>query len=223
MKPEKRLFDLFFASLLLLLSAPLWVVIAAALRLENRGPVFFRSWRHGYRGVPFAILKFRTMLSDTKRVTWLGDLLRRTCLDELPQLWNVLRGEMSLVGPRPLDVEESDELCRRFPSHGGRHAVRPGLTGSGQVNGMRGTLDEQEKAKRLAYDLHYVRHHSLWGDFKILAQTPWCVMRKFSQTINGGLSVWRWPDSGARGVLAPVINDTAIPSPRRLTVAELGA
>ena len=223
MKPEKRLFDLFFASALLLLTFPLLLVIAGALRLENRGTIFFKRRRHGLNSVPFEIFKFRTYPPGAARATGLGEFLRRTCLDELPQLWNVLKGELSLVGPRPLDVDESDALAEQFPLHHARHAVRPGITGSGQVMGMRGTLDEPEKAKRLLYDLKYAAKNSVWGDLKILVQTPYCVAQKFIQTRGVWLDTSRWQNSGGPNASALAADETSIPTPGCLTVAELGA
>jgi lipopolysaccharide/colanic/teichoic acid biosynthesis glycosyltransferase len=137
-------------------------------------PVFFRQLRPGYKGRPFLVVKFRTMrdargpdgrqLSDTERLTRLGDLLRRTALDELPELWNVLRGEMSLVGPRPLLMEY---LARYTPEEARRHDVRPGVTGWAQIHGRR-SLDIPE---RLEMDVWYVDHWSLGLDLRIMVGT----------------------------------------------------
>ncbi len=175
----KRLFDLFFSSLLLLLLCPLILLIAAAVWASTPGPIFFRRLRHGRCRVPFAIVKFRTLERQDDRFlcSALGTALRRTCLDELPQLWNVLRGEMSLVGPRPLDAEESELLDVRFPGHHRRYEVTPGLTGLAQVRGLRGALADDYLTTRLEFDLEYVARRTWWLDLKVLALTPLSLFR----------------------------------------------
>lgn len=176
----KRLFDL----LLTVLSAPFWmpflVVIAAAVRCSLGSPVLFRQTRPGLLGRPFTLLKFRTMtnarghdgrpLPDEQRLTAFGRFLRRTSLDELPELINVLRGEMSLVGPRPLLMEY---MGRYTPEQARRHEVKPGITGWAQVNG-RNALTWEEK---FALDVWYVEHVSFRLDVKILALTAWKVVK----------------------------------------------
>jgi sugar transferase EpsL len=162
----KRMFDVVGAVIGLVIGAPFMIVIALAVRLTIGGPVLFRQERIGLGSRRFVLLKFRTMRDgpeeDRERLTRLGMLLRRTSLDELPELWNVLVGEMSLVGPRPLLVEYlplySDEQARR-------HRVRPGVTGWAQVNGRNSISWDQ----KLAYDVWYVDHRSAWLDLRILA------------------------------------------------------
>jgi len=166
--------DILVAAMVLLLLAPLLACVALLVRLQMDSPVFFRQFRPGYRGKPFTLLKFRTMnsardgqgrlLPDEERLTKLGALLRRYSLDELPQLWNVLKGEMSLVGPRPLLMQY---LERYTPEQARRHDVKPGLTGWAQVNG-RNALSWEEKFR---LDVWYVDHWSLGLDARILAMT----------------------------------------------------
>ena len=164
----KRAFDLllivFFAPLLL----PVLALTACAVRAGMGAPVFFRQERAGRNGRPFRLVKFRTMLEgdgpDEERLTKFGRFLRSTSLDELPELWNVLKGEMSLVGPRPLPVRY---LPRYTPEQNRRHEVLPGITGWAQVNG-RNTLDWETKFR---YDVDYVDSRSLWLDVKILFLT----------------------------------------------------
>jgi len=177
----KRVFDLALALPALLLLAPLLLVIALLVRLKLGAPVLFRQPRSGLHGKPFTLYKFRTMtgvrdaegnlLPDAERLTPFGRFLRRTSLDELPELWNVLRGEMSLVGPRPLLMQYLD---RYTPEQARRHEVRPGITGWAQVNG-RNALSWEEK---FALDVWYVDHHSLWLDLRILALTVLKVLSR---------------------------------------------
>lgn len=176
----KRALDVLLAGVVLLLTAPVIAVLAAAVRVTMGRPVLFRQLRAGLRGEPFTILKFRTMRdappagsapSDDERLTPLGSFMRRTSLDELPQLWNVLRGEMSLVGPRPLLMEY---LGLYSPEQARRHAVRPGITGWTQVNG-RNALTWDEKFK---LDVWYVDNQSLLLDLRILLRTAVKVVRR---------------------------------------------
>ncbi len=171
----KRLFDI-LVSLTLLCSLSIPLCILSGLQLVKLGrPIFFRQRRAGKNGAPLSILKFRTMLtgegSDAARLTSWGQFLRTTSLDELPELWNVLRGEMSLVGPRPLPTiyleRYSNEQARR-------HDVRPGITGWAQVNGRNGLTWEQQ----FELDLWYVQNQSLWLDLKILVMTVTTVLRR---------------------------------------------
>lgn len=173
----KRILDFFVAlNLLVLLSGPL-LVLAALVRIKLGSPVLFRQWRPGLGGKPFLMLKFRTMtdargpqgelLPDVKRLTGFGRFLRASSLDELPELFNVIKGEMSLVGPRPLLVEYL-ELYTKAQAR--RHEVRPGITGWAQVNG-RNELNWEEK---FALDVWYVDNHSIWLDVKIL----WLTVKK---------------------------------------------
>lgn len=172
----KHAFDRLIAALLLALLSPLFVVVATLIRLEDGGPVFFTQARTGEGGDAFLIFKFRTMIPDADRyldaegrptrarVTRIGKYLRRWSVDELPQLYNVLRGEMSLVGPRPVPVELADRMT---PAQRGRFEMRPGLTGLAQVTG-RHRLTWSE---RIELDLDYVRRFSFGLDAAILART----------------------------------------------------
>ncbi|HZP41294.1 MAG TPA: sugar transferase [Candidatus Binatia bacterium] len=176
----KRVFDLALATVLVVVTAPVMLLVALGVRLTSRGPVLFRQERVGKGGRPFTMVKFRTMhvgaeratgpvlaTENDPRVTWLGRWLRALRLDELPQLWNVLRGDMSFVGPRP----ERPEFVRRFEQdiqgYAERYRVRPGLTGYAQVNGEYHT----SPATKLKYDLAYIHNRSLWLDLKILSET----------------------------------------------------
>jgi lipopolysaccharide/colanic/teichoic acid biosynthesis glycosyltransferase len=176
-RTAKRIFDLVTASLLLLLSAPVLVVAGIAIRLESRGSPLYRQRRIGKAGAPFDLYKLRTMVSGAERmgaglavdegdprITRVGGLLRRFSLDELPNLVNVLRGEMSLVGPRPTVSEQVD---RYTPRQLGRLAVEPGITGWAQVRG-RAALPWGD---RIELDLWYIEHWSLRLDLRILAAT----------------------------------------------------
>jgi sugar transferase EpsL len=179
--PIKRAFDISLALPGFILLSPLLTVLAVMVRLYHGKPVFFRQVRPGYRGQPFTVYKFRTMseardaagnlLSDEERLTPFGRFLRATSLDELPELINVLRGEMSLVGPRPLFEKY---LERYTPEQARRHAVFPGMTGWAQVNG-RNSLSWEEKFN---LDVWYVDHWSFWLDVKILALTIWKVLKR---------------------------------------------
>ena len=177
----KRALDVGVAVAGLVLSAPLLGVLAAAIRVTMGRPVCFRQERPGRGGRPFRIVKFRTMrdtepgedplTSDAMRLTALGGWLRRTSLDELPTLWNVLSGDMSLVGPRPLLMRY---LSRYSAEQARRHEVKPGLTGWAQVNG-RNAISWEEKFQ---YDVWYVDHQSLLLDLRILARTALKVLKR---------------------------------------------
>jgi len=171
----KRSLDLVVGSLCLILAAPLMLVIALCLRVTMGNPILFRQMRPGLGGRLFVLYKFRSMRvgddTDEYRISRLGAFLRRTSLDELPELWNVLKGEMSLVGPRPL-LEQY--LGRYAPEQKRRHDVLPGITGWAQVNG-RNLVDWE---RRFALDLWYVNHQSLWLDLKILFLTLGQVLRR---------------------------------------------
>ncbi|MFO7608699.1 MAG: undecaprenyl-phosphate glucose phosphotransferase [Candidatus Krumholzibacteriia bacterium] len=177
----KRTFDLLASGLGLLVLSPVLVVLAVLVRLSSPGPVFYRQERVGRDGHEFAMFKFRTMRPDAEaasgpvwtraadpRVTGVGRFLRRTSLDELPQLWNVLRGDMSLVGPRPERRVFVERFSRSMPRYFERHRVQSGLTGWAQVHGLRGNTSIEE---RTLYDLHYVENWSLLLDVKILLMT----------------------------------------------------
>jgi lipopolysaccharide/colanic/teichoic acid biosynthesis glycosyltransferase len=178
----RRLIDVVVSALALAVTAPLLVIAMLAIRLESRGAVIYRQRRVGKDGESFAVLKLRTMVDgaehigaglainvDDPRITRVGALLRRTSLDELPNLLNVLRGDMSLVGPRPTLPAQVEEYTDR---QRGRLAVKPGITGWAQVNG-RAALPW---AERIEFDLFYIEHRSLALDLKILARTPAMVL-----------------------------------------------
>ncbi|HEY1926586.1 MAG TPA: sugar transferase [Caulobacteraceae bacterium] len=181
---RKRAFDLVAAALALLLFLPLLCLIAAAIRLESGGPVLFRQARTGLGGEPFRIFKFRTMrvaedgptvtqaTRGDARVTPLGAVLRKLSLDELPQLLNVLRGEMSFVGPRPHAVSHDLQWAAALTSYSGRFRARPGLTGLAQVQGLRGEITSPEALKaRVDADIAYIETWSFVGDLKLILRT----------------------------------------------------
>jgi len=183
----KRAFDLVFGALALALAAPAMLAVTVALKLTSPGPVLYRQERMGVDGRRFRMLKFRTMRVDAEaetgpvwarpddpRRTGLGAFLRRTSLDELPQLFNVLRGEMSLVGPRPERPSFVEEFRRRVPGYMLRHKVKAGITGWAQINGWRGNTSIE---KRIECDLYYIERWSLGFDLKILIQTLWYGFR----------------------------------------------
>lgn len=177
----KRLLDIVISGVALLVLSPVIAVVSLLVYTRLGSPIFFRQVRPGKDARPFEMIKFRTMkdardangdlLPDAERLTRLGRMLRSTSLDELPELWNVLRGDMSLVGPRPLLMQYlplySEEQARR-------HMVKPGVTGWAQVNG-RNSLSWDEK---FALDIWYVDNHNLWIDIKILFLTLWKVVRR---------------------------------------------
>jgi putative colanic acid biosynthesis UDP-glucose lipid carrier transferase len=180
----KDLFDKLFAAVVLILLTPLFMVIATAIKLSSPGPVFFKQRRLGLNGRPFEMYKFRSMkvhqengkvtqaTKDDPRITRVGSFLRRTSLDELPQFINVLRGEMSVVGPRPHALQHNEIYKERLEMYMLRHRVKPGITGWAQVNGFRGETDTDEKmAKRVQFDLQYIEHWSFGMDLKIILWT----------------------------------------------------
>ncbi|SRR5579885_765115 len=191
----KSIFDRLIASVLLLLTLPTMAVVACLIKLDSPGPVFFRQKRLGFNNRPFNVLKFRTMTHTgaepgavrqaqrgDPRITRVGAFLRRSSLDELPQLFNVLRGEMSLVGPRPHPIwahagelwpEQGERpLDAIFSEYASRHRMKPGITGWAQVCGYRGETETPDKmAKRVEHDIYYIDNWSLWLDVRILART----------------------------------------------------
>lgn len=186
--PLKRLMDILLAVIILALIFPFLIVLAILVWLSLGWPVVFSQVRPGYRGIPFNIFKFRTMseardqngnyLPDAQRMTKLGTFLRSTSLDELPEFFNVLRGEMSMVGPRPLLTQY---LGRYTPEQARRHHVLPGITGWAQVNG-RNILTWEDKFR---LDVWYVDHWSIWLDLRILLMTIWAVIRREGITQPG--------------------------------------
>jgi exopolysaccharide biosynthesis polyprenyl glycosylphosphotransferase len=183
----KRGFDVLVAALGLLLLAPLLLVVSIAIKLDSRGPILFSQRRHGYNNDVISVLKFRTMkivedgestitFTQVKkkdaRVTRVGWILRRTNIDELPQLINVLRGQMSIVGPRPHPIALNAMFRDRITPFSRRHNVKPGLTGWAQVNGFRGETDTVEKMRqRVNHDLFYIDNWSFGLDLKIIMMT----------------------------------------------------
>ena len=186
----KRVFDVFFALCALAILWPLMLFTALAIRLESRGPVLFRQPRHGFNHSTIEVLKFRSMYAEMTdvaakqvvtrndpRVTKVGRFIRRTSIDELPQLFNVLRGDLSLVGPRPHAVDalssQQEKFSQIVDGYSARHRLPPGITGWAQINGWRGEIDAAEKLEaRFEHDLYYIENWSLWLDFRILLRTP---------------------------------------------------
>lgn len=197
----KRSVDILGALAGLILFAPVMLVLALLVRRDTGGPVLFRQSRPGLGGKPFELVKFRTMrdasdtsgrlLPDAERITPLGRFLRSSSLDELPEFWNVLKGEMSLVGPRPLLMEY---LPLYSPEQARRHEVRPGLTGWAQVNG-RNALSWEEK---FALDVWYVDHQSTWLDLMILARTVGQVLTRNGISARGEATMPKFTGSRER-------------------------
>jgi putative colanic acid biosynthesis UDP-glucose lipid carrier transferase len=185
----KRLEDLIISSIILLLISPLLALIALAIKLDSKGPVIFKQRRHGFNNQVFEVYKFRSMTvadsastqvvqatRDDVRVTRIGKFLRRSSLDELPQLFNVLLGHMSIVGPRPHAVQHNIEYGAIISEYFARHNVKPGITGWAQINGLRGETDTVDKMhRRVQFDLHYIEHGSLLLDLKIIIMTSLAV------------------------------------------------
>jgi len=193
-RAAKRAFDITVSSFLLLFTLPLLLLTAIAIRVESPGPIFYRQERMGRGGRPFVLIKFRSMREDAEttdtpqwaaegdpRVTRIGAIIRKTRIDELPQIFNVLKGDMSFVGPRPERPYFVDMLASQIPFYQERHAVRPGITGWAQLNYPYGASVEDAKNK-LEYDLFYIKYFSIVFDFSIVLQTARVVL---------------WPD-GAR-------------------------
>lgn len=184
----KRLLDIIIASIALILLSPLYVFVAYKVKKNLGSPVLFRQVRPGLHGKPFEMIKFRSMkdavdaqgnpLPDSERLTPFGEMLRSTSLDEMPELWNVIKGDMSIVGPRPLLMEY---LPLYSPEQAKRHHVRPGMTGHAQVNG-RNAIGWEEKFK---LDTWYVENQSTWLDFKIMFKTVHKVLAKEDISAEG--------------------------------------
>lgn len=197
-RPERRLakrsFDLVFGGLAVLTFAPIMALVAIAVRIDSPGPVLFRQLRHGFNDGAIEVLKFRTMYHNQSdpsardivtrgdpRVTRVGRILRKTSLDELPQLFNVLSGKLSLVGPRPHAVNAQSSRHEQFnqivEGYSARHRLPPGITGWAQIHGWRGEIDDPDKLReRFAHDLFYIENWSLWLDLLILMRTPLCLL-----------------------------------------------
>jgi len=187
----KRSVDIVLGLLALIAFTPIMAMTAVAIKLEGPGPIFFRQTRKGFNGVPFVMLKFRSMTvqengatvtqatRDDPRVTAIGRILRASSIDELPQLINVLRGEMSLIGPRPHALAHDDYFDKVVGDYAFRHHVKPGMTGWAQVNGLRGATPTVDLiAKRVKMDLWYINNWSPWLDLQIVGKTFFEVLRK---------------------------------------------
>ena len=187
----KRVIDVVLAAVALVLLLPIMLLTAIAIKLDGPGPVIFRQFRKGFNGQQFVMLKFRTMTvqengsavtqatRDDPRVTGIGKLLRASSIDELPQLINVLSGEMSLIGPRPHALAHDSQFEKLLSDYAFRHHVKPGITGWAQCNGARGATPQIEQIQeRVKLDLRYINNWSLWLDFQILIKTFFEVLRK---------------------------------------------
>ncbi|ENV00543.1 MULTISPECIES: sugar transferase [Acinetobacter] len=194
----KRLLDIIIASIALILLSPLYAFVAYKVKKNLGSPVLFRQVRPGLHGKPFEMIKFRSMkdavdaqgnpLPDSERLTPFGKMLRSTSLDEMPELWNVIKGDMSIVGPRPLLMEY---LPLYSPEQAKRHDVRPGMTGHAQVNG-RNAIGWEEKFK---LDTWYVENQSIWLDFKIMFKTVHKVLAKDDISAEGEATMTRFTGS----------------------------
>lgn len=194
----KRLLDIIIASTALLLLSPIYLLVAYKVKKNLGSPVLFRQVRPGLHGKPFEMIKFRTMrdavdaqgnpLPDSERLTPFGQMLRATSLDEMPELWNVIKGDMSVVGPRPLLMEY---LPLYSPAQAKRHNVRPGMTGHAQVNG-RNAIGWDEKFK---LDTWYVENQSTWLDFKIMFKTVHKVLSKDDISAEGEATMSKFTGS----------------------------
>ena len=187
----KSMEDRVLAATILVLILPLLVLLCALIKLDSRGPVLFRQKRYGFNNEVIEVFKFRSMYVDRcedeavpqatrhdPRVTRIGRILRRTSLDELPQFLNVLKGTMSIVGPRPHAVAHNEQYSRLIDEYLARHRVKPGITGWAQVNGLRGETETLEKMEqRVRYDLYYIENWSLLFDFTILSRTPFALFK----------------------------------------------
>ena len=182
----KRLFDIFLSSLGLILSSPFWLIFSIAIKLEDRGPIFYTQERVGKNGRVFKAIKFRSMIPDAEkqtgtvwasendpRVTKVGRILRATAMDELPQLWNIFKCDMSFVGPRAERPELVEQFAKKIKNYNQRFLVTPGLTGMAQVYGSYDTPPQQ----KLRYDLLYVKKQSFLLDLKLIFLSFWITFR----------------------------------------------
>jgi exopolysaccharide biosynthesis polyprenyl glycosylphosphotransferase len=178
----KRVFDITASLILLLLTFPIIAIFAVLVKLDSKGPAFFRQERVGLYGETFHLIKLRSMRTDAEkdgakwaekddpRITRLGKFIRKVRIDELPQTWSVLKGQMSFVGPRPEVPKFVDALQEEIPFYGERHMVKPGITGWAQINYPYGASTEDSR-KKLEYDLYYAKNYTPFLDFVILLQT----------------------------------------------------
>jgi lipopolysaccharide/colanic/teichoic acid biosynthesis glycosyltransferase len=184
----KRLYDIVLALIIFLITLPFWPFIAMAIKLDSPGPVFFTQKRAGRHNRPFTMVKFRSMKTDDNdyhptaekdvRITALGNLLRKTRVDELPQLLNIILGDMSFVGPRPERPELIRKLEKQIPFYGQRMLVKPGLTGSDQISGEYHSPSYEDTLKKLQYDLFYIKNRSIYLDLSIILKTVMTVLSR---------------------------------------------
>lgn len=182
-KGIKRLFDIIFASVAIIVLIPVWIIVSLWIALTSPGGVFFRQKRTGRDGKDFNMYKFRSMVvndeadtlqagSTDPRITPVGRFIRQSSIDELPQLFNVIKGDMSIIGPRPHMVKHTEMYSELIPNYMARHRMKPGLTGYAQIKGFRGaTPNVEDMQRRVDADNYYIDHFSLWMDLKILTQT----------------------------------------------------
>jgi putative colanic acid biosynthesis UDP-glucose lipid carrier transferase len=190
----KTMEDMVLSALILILISPVLLLVAIAIKLDSPGPVFFRQARAGWNGRTFKIWKFRSMYvhqpetgmlkqagKNDPRITRVGAFIRKTSLDELPQVFNVLMGDMSLVGPRPHAIQHDEEYSRRIDDYFARHNIKPGITGLAQVRGLRGeTSDIDQMAQRIEADIEYINNWSVWLDLAILIRTTTAFTGKYA-------------------------------------------
>jgi len=188
----KRAFDVVLSSILIVLLSPVFITLALIIKLTSKGPAFFVQQRGGFGGDRINVIKFRSMKTlddgtqkikqaqkNDPRITPIGKFIRKSNLDELPQFFNVLKGDMSLIGPRPHAISHDNEYANLINSYAARHRMKPGISGWAQVNGLRGETDTLDKMEnRIAYDLHYIENWSIALDFKILLATPFTFLGK---------------------------------------------
>lgn len=178
------------AFLAIIALSPILLIIALAVKINSPGPVFFKQDRHGWNGKVIQVWKFRSMRvhddlevkqasRNDSRITPIGRFIRRTSIDELPQLFNVLQGHMALVGPRPHAIAHNNYYSDKILAYMARHRIKPGITGLAQISGFRGETDTIDKMqKRVEIDLKYINNWSLWLDLKILLKTPFTLLSK---------------------------------------------
>jgi len=184
----KNIFDYFFSAILLLITLPFWPIIAIMIKIESYGPVFFKQKRMGLKGKTFVMIKFRTMTESENdgtmtvegdiRITKLGNILRKTRLDEIPQLLNIIRGEMSFIGPRPERPEFIEDLEKEVPFYNTRLLVKPGLSGWDQVSGEYHSASSEDTLKKLQNDLFYIKNRSLYLDTIIILKTISAILNR---------------------------------------------
>jgi len=182
----KRIEDIVVSTIILLLISPILLLIAISIKVTSKGPIIFKQKRGGINNKEIVVYKFRSMSTQDNglivkqaskndpRITSVGNFLRKTSLDELPQFINVIQGRMSVVGPRPHALSHNIEYAKQIPKYNQRTVVKPGITGLAQINGWRGETDTLEKMqKRVNMDLHYINNWTLWLDIKIIFTTMW--------------------------------------------------